>query len=41
MKELLQFLLVIIIILIPQKLAGQDEITIKGTVTDKLGNPLI
>jgi len=41
MKKNLQFLFVAIIILFPFELAGQDEIIIKGNVTDISGNPLI
>ena len=41
MKKLLQFLLVTITILIPLEIEGQDEIIIKGKVTDNSGNPLV
>lgn len=40
MKKSLKFFVVIIIILFSSVLASQDEILIKGRVTDNLGNPL-
>lgn len=41
MNKFLQLLFVTIIILFPLEVTGQDEIIIKGKVTDNLGNPLI